>query len=349
MAIARNEEVTEGNAMNKKPRIALLGATGAVGREMLKIIHEMKIDYEVLRLFATKNSAGLQMNCAGNTFTVEETSESSFEDIDICLASAGSAASKHWIPIAVTKGVTVIDNCSYWRMMEHVPLVVPEVNAMDLHKHNKIIGNPNCSTIQLVQVLSPLHKKFGLRKVIVSTYQSVSGAGNKGITALKEETAAYPEEIAGSFSKPIAFNVIPQIGDIEENGFTSEEMKLLNETRKILKDDDLLVTSTAVRVPVFWGHSESVLLQFKGAVTPAEIRRELNDTHNLQVIDDQSLKLFPTPRDCENNDNTLIGRIRQDLLGKDWINLWIVSNNLRKGAALNAVQIAKYMIDKELI
>jgi aspartate-semialdehyde dehydrogenase len=349
MAIAKNEEVIEDNVMNKKPRIALLGATGAVGREMLKIIHEMKIEYSVLKLFATKHSDGLQMNCAGHAFTVEETSESSFKDIDICLASAGSAASKHWIPIAVAKGVTVIDNCSYWRMMEHVPLVVPEVNAMDLHKHNKIIGNPNCSTIQLVQVLSPLHKKFGLRKVIVSTYQSVSGAGNKGITALKEEISAYPEKVTGCFSRSIAYNVIPQIGDFEENGFTTEEMKLLHETRKILKDNDILITGTAVRVPVFWGHSESVLLQFKNAVTPAEIRSELVNTNNLQVIDDQSLKLFPTPRDCENNDNTLIGRIRQDLLGDEWINLWIVSNNLRKGAALNAVQIAKYMIDKQLI
>ncbi|MCF7919684.1 MAG: aspartate-semialdehyde dehydrogenase [Candidatus Cloacimonetes bacterium] len=333
----------------RKPVIALLGATGAVGREMLKIIHEQNIEYDTLKLLASKRSAGSIITCQSHKFPVEEVSEESFSGIDICLASAGSEASKYWIPLAVKKGVTVIDNCSYWRLKDDVPLVVPEVNPEELHRHHKIIGNPNCSTIQLVQVLAPLHKRFGLKRVIVSTYQSVSGAGNKGIMSLQAETAAFPKKASGCFSRRIAYNVIPQIGDYEANGFTTEEMKLLHETRKILKDNSLLITGTAVRVPVFYGHSESVLLQFQSKVSPAEVRQELTDTQNLQIMDNNHLNLFPTPQDCESNDNTLVGRVRQDIMGEDWINLWIVSNNLRKGAALNAVQIAVYLIDKDII
>lgn len=335
--------------MNYGLNIAILGASGAVGREILKIIHEKKLKYNKLRLFATASTAGKTSSISNNVFTIEKTDLSAFSDIDICLASAGSNASKYWVPRIVEKGIPVIDNCSYWRLHNDVPLVVPEVNSSDLHDHKGIIGNPNCSTIQLVQTLAPLHKAFTIKKTIVSTYQSVSGAGQKGISALKKEIADYPKKTSSYFTEPIACNLIPVIGDMLDNGYTSEEMKLQNETRKILHDQNIAITATAVRVPVFYGHAESVLIEFSQVVTPQEIRNLLHNSKNITVIDDRENQIFPTPIFSETTDHTMVGRIRQDLLGANWINLWIVSNNLRKGAALNAVQIAEYLIENGLL
>ncbi|MDP8209501.1 MAG: aspartate-semialdehyde dehydrogenase [Candidatus Stygibacter australis] len=332
--------------------LAILGATGAVGREMLKIVHQLKIPYNTLRLLASSSSSGSYLEYEGKRFQVEEVSSKSFKDIDICLASAGSAISKIWAPIARENGVVFIDNSSAFRLDDDVPLVVPEVNALSLHNHQLIIGNPNCSTIQLVQVLHPLHVAFNLKRVIVSTYQAVSGAGKKGILELENQLKAQVEGIPLEilhFPYQIAGNVIPQIDVFNDNGYTGEEMKIIQETRKILSNPGLALTATAVRVPVVYGHSESVQIQFQKSVTPDQVREILNNTPNLQIMDNPGINLYPTALDSEDNDNTLVGRIRQDLLGDDWISLWIVSNNLRKGAALNAVQIADYMIKNKLL
>ncbi|MDP8221333.1 MAG: aspartate-semialdehyde dehydrogenase [Candidatus Stygibacter frigidus] len=335
-----------------KYNLAILGATGAVGREMLKIVHQLKLPYNELRLLASSSSAGSILKYDDKRFKVEEVSPESFKNIDICLASAGSAISKIWAPLARKMGVVFIDNSSAFRLDDDVPLVVPEVNPQSLHNHHQIIGNPNCSTIQLVQVLHPLHAAFTLKRVIVNTYQSVSGAGKKGIEELENQLKAQieglPLEIR-HFPYQIAGNVIPQIDVFNENGYTGEEMKIIQETRKILSFPDLAITATAVRVPVVYGHSESVQLQFQKPVSPDQVRKILNNTPNLQIMDDPNSNLYPTSLNSESNDNTLVGRVRQDLLGDDWISLWVVSNNLRKGAALNAVQIADYMIKNHLI
>ena len=335
-----------------KINLAILGATGAVGREMLKIVHQLKLPYNELKLLASSSSAGTIIEYEGKTFQVEEVRPDSFEDIDICLASAGSAVSKIWAPLARTKGVVFIDNSSAFRLDDDVPLVVPEVNPQSLHNHRQIIGNPNCSTIQLVQVLHPLDEVFILKRVIVSTYQAVSGAGKKGIEELENQLKAQIDGnplVIKHFPYQIAGNVIPQIDVFRDNGYTGEEMKIIMETRKILSKKDFAITATAVRVPVVYGHSESVQLQFAQPVNPSQIREGLKNTQNLQIIDDTDANLYPTAIDSETNDNTLVGRIRQDLLGDDWISLWIVSNNLRKGAALNAVQIADYLIKNNLL
>ncbi len=336
----------------RKYNLAILGASGAVGREMLKIVHELDFPYNKISLLASSRSAGSVLEYKNRKFKVEEVSEQSFSDIDICLASAGSFVSKRWAPVAVEKGVFFIDNSSAFRLEPDVPLVVPEVNPEQLHNKRKIIGNPNCSTIQLVQVLSPLHKAFILNKVIVSTYQAVSGAGKKGIKELESQILS---NINGSpplishFPRQISGNIIPQIDVFMDNGYTWEEMKIILETKKILQDNDIKITATAARVPVIYGHSESVQLEFSQPVTPAQIKDILSHERNLQIMDDHTHNQYPTALDIIDNDNTLVGRIRQDLLGQNWISLWIVSNNLRKGAALNAVQIAAYLIKNNLL
>jgi len=332
--------------------LAILGATGAVGREMLKIVHQLKIPYNTLRLLASSSSAGSYLEYEGKRFQVEEVNSKCFADIDICLASAGSAISKIWAPVAQKNGVVFIDNSSAFRLDDDVPLVVPEVNPLSLHNHQQIVGNPNCSTIQLVQVLHPLHEAFTLKRIIVNTYQAVSGAGKKGILELENQLKAQIEDLPleiRHFPYQIAGNVIPQIDVFKDNGYTGEEMKIIQETRKILSISDLPITATAVRVPVVYGHSESVQIQFQKSVTPDQVREILNNTPNIQIMDNPEISLYPTALDLEDNDNTLVGRIRQDLLGDDWISLWIVSNNLRKGAALNAIQIADYMIKNKLL
>jgi aspartate-semialdehyde dehydrogenase len=337
---------------NRKINLAILGATGAVGREMLKIIHELELPYNELRLLASNRSAGIKLECSGRKFIVEEVKESSFFGIDICLASAGSEVSKRWAAIAGENNVTFIDNSSAFRLDDNVPLVVPEVNSAKLYHHKKLIGNPNCSTIQLVHVLSALHLAFGLQKVIVSTYQSVSGAGYKGIDELNEQNKSLAEgslPIVKHFSQQIAGNIIPQIDTFLPNGYTGEEMKIVLETRKILEAENLKITATAARVPVLYGHSEAVVLEFSHNITPQIVREVLSEVPNITVIDNTDQSLYPTSLDIIDNDNTLVGRIRQDLLGENWISLWIVSNNLRKGAALNAVQIAEYLIRKDLL
>jgi aspartate-semialdehyde dehydrogenase len=335
-----------------KINLAILGATGAVGREILKVVHQLQLPYDRLVLLASERSAGSYLEYSGKQFLVETVSENAFSDIDICLASAGSDVSKVWAPIARQKGVTFIDNSSAFRLDEDVPLVVPEVNAEVLHDHHRIIGNPNCSTIQLVQVLAPLHQAFQLKRVLVSTYQAVSGAGKKGLEELASQNEAQLKGlplVASQFAHQIAGNVIPQIDTFRSNGYTGEEMKIMLETRKILNVSELAITATAARVPVAYGHSEAVQLQFSQPVTPSEVRKILSETIHLEIIDNPETNLYPTALDIIDNDNTLVGRIRQDMLGEDWISLWIVSNNLRKGAALNAVQIAEYMIRNNLL
>ena len=335
-----------------KINLAILGATGAVGKEMLKVVHQLHLPYNKLVLLASSRSAGVNLEYSGKKFLVEAVSENSFSGIDICLASAGSEISKVWAPIARKKGVIFIDNSSAFRLDEDVPLVVPEVNAVSLHAHHQIIGNPNCSTIQLVQVLAPLHQAFQLKRVLVSTYQAVSGAGKKGLAELDNQIKAQVKGlplVSSQFTHPIAGNVIPQIDTFQSNGYTGEEMKIILETRKILAASDLAITATAARVPVAYGHSEAVQLQFSQPVTAGEVRKILSDTTHLEIIDNPETNLYPTALDIIGNDNTLVGRIRQDMLGDDWISLWIVSNNLRKGAALNAVQIADYIIKNNLL
>ncbi|MCF7911814.1 MAG: aspartate-semialdehyde dehydrogenase [Candidatus Cloacimonetes bacterium] len=336
----------------RKINLAILGATGAVGREMLQIVHQLNLPYNNLVLLASPRSAGSYLEYSGKKFPVEEVSGDSFSDLDICLANAGSDVSKVWAPVARDKGVIFIDNSSAFRLDEDVPLVVPEVNADSLRDHHHIIGNPNCSTIQLVQVLSPLHKAFQLKRVIVNTYQAVSGAGKKGLqeleNQLKAQAAGLPL-VSSKFARQIAGNVIPQIDNFLANGYTGEEMKIMLETKKILAINDLAISATAARVPVEYGHSESVQIQFSQLVSAHDVRNVLADIEHLEIIDNPETNLYPTALDIIGNDNTLVGRIRQDMLGKDWISLWIVSNNLRKGAALNAVQIADYIIKNNLL
>jgi aspartate-semialdehyde dehydrogenase len=331
----------------KEPRVAIVGATGMVGQEMRKVLEQRGFPLEGLKLLASERSRGRSFDFHGETIDVEVLDEGSFTDVDIALFSAGASISKKFAPLAAEAGAVVIDNSSAFRMDPGVPLVVPEVNAGEAQKHNGIIANPNCSTIQLVVVLDPLHREFTIRRVVISTYQSVSGTGKEAVDELRQQIKDIEDGRQVSvdvYPYQIAYNVLPHIDVFLDNGYTKEEMKMVEETRKIMGEPDLPVTATAVRVPVLVGHSESVNIQFARPVEPGEARQILAGAPGVAVIDDPSQNLYPLAIDCEGKDPSYVGRIRNDDSAENSLNMWIVSDNLRKGAALNAVQIAELLL-----
>ncbi len=335
----------------RKPRIAILGATGVVGREITKITEELDVEFETIKFLSSARSAGTTVTFKGQDYTVEEATPDSFNDIDIVMASAGGATSQKFAPEIVKRGGLIIDNSSAFRMDKDVPLVIAGVNDEDLRKHKGIIANPNCSTSQLMLVLEPL-KKFGIKRLIVSTYQAVSGAGLAAINELKNDTIANLEGKPFEnkcFKKPISFNVIPQIDVFCENGYTKEEMKVVNETRKILHlDENVLISCTAARVPVFNGHSEAVDIEFEEPITPAEARSILENAFGVKVIDNPENFEYPTTRDASGVNPVFVGRIRKNLAFNNGISLWCVADNIRIGAALNTVRICKRVIEMGL-
>lgn len=329
--------------MNKKPNVALVGVTGVVGSTFLKVLEERDFPFNELYMMASAKSAGKTINFKGRDYIVEELNEHSFDkDIDIALFSAGGSVSEKYAPIAAAHGVTVVDNSSQWRMDPEVPLVVPEVNPEDVEWNKGIIANPNCSTIQAMVVLKPLHDKYKIKRVIYSTYQAVSGSGVKGIEDLKNGLAG--NDTTNAYPHPIAGNCIPQIDVFTENGYTKEEMKMINETHKILGDDSIKVTATTVRVPVFDSHSESINIEFENDFDLDELREVLAKAPGIVVQDDPANSIYPLARNAAGTDEVYVGRIRRDFSVDSGVNLWVVSDNIRKGAATNTVQIAEVLI-----
>lgn len=336
----------------KEVNVAILGATGRVGQELIKVLEERNFPVKEFRPLASARSKDAKIIFRGKSYPVQEPSAEAFKDIDIVLASAGSDISEQLAPLAVKQGACVIDNSNAFRMNPDVPLVVPEVNGAALEKHKGIIANPNCSTAQLVVVLKPLHDEAGLKRVIVSTYQSVSGAGKEAMDELELQTtaiAAGKEYEPQVFQKQIAFNLIPHIDKFTPNGYTKEEMKVVQETQKILGLPNLKVTCTAVRVPVAISHSESVLLEFERPLSPDRARQILADSPAIEVWDDPENGVYPTPLDAAGEDPVYVGRIRPDTSSDNGLNMWVVADNLRIGAALNAVRIAEYLLEHDLL
>ncbi len=329
--------------MSKKPNIAIVGATGVVGSTFLKVLEERDFPFENVYMMASAKSAGKTVTFKGKEYVVEELTEHSFEkDIDIALFSAGGGTSEKFAPIAAKCGVTVVDNSSQWRMDPEVPLVVPEVNADDIKWNKGIIANPNCSTIQAMVVLKPLHDKYTIKRVVYSTYQAVSGSGVKGISDLEEGLKG--NDKCEAYAHPIAGNCIPHIDVFLENGYTKEEMKMINETHKILGDDTIKVTATTVRVPVFDSHSESINIEFEKPIDVDEVRETLANFPGIIVQDDPANNVYPLARNAAGTNEVYVGRIRRDFSVENGINLWVVADNIRKGAATNAVQIAEELI-----
>jgi len=328
--------------------VAVVGATGAVGQEMIQTLTQRDFPVERLRLFASERSEGKELEYKGQKIKIERLTEDSFKGIDIALFSAGAERSKTWAPIAAKLGCVVIDNSSQWRMDPEVPLVVPEVNAHDLSWHKGIIANPNCSTIQMVVVLKPLHDAARIKRVVVTTFQAVSGTGMKAMDELMQQTADilnFREIKINVYPHQIAFNVLPHIDKFLENGYTKEEMKMVNETKKIMGDSSIRVTATTVRVPVFRGHSESLNIETEKKLTANEARAILSSAKGVVVYDAPEKNIYPMPLIAADKDETYVGRIREDESIECGLNMWIVSDNLRKGAALNAVQIAEALLN----
>jgi aspartate-semialdehyde dehydrogenase len=347
--MARRPRALEDGAqiMGRGYKVAIVGATGAVGEEMRQIVEQRNFPVSELRLFASSRSIGKQLEFKGEKLTVEELKPENLEGIEIVLSSPGATVSKQYVPEAIKRGCVVVDNTSAFRMEPDVPLVVPEVNPQAIKRHKGVIANPNCSTIQMVVVLKPLHDAAKIRRVIVSTYQAVSGTGMKAIVELREQTKALMN--GGKYSPKvyphqIAFNALPHIDVFLENGYTKEEMKMVNETRKIMEDDSIKVSATTVRVPVYRGHSESVNIEFDSEMTPESAKEILSRAPGVKVVDEPAKAVYPLAIDCEGKDDTFVGRIRKDDTIDHGLNMWIVSDNLRKGAALNAVQIAEKLI-----
>lgn len=324
----------------KKYNVAIVGATGMVGRKFLQVLEERKLPVDNYYLFASKRSAGKKVDFMDKEYVIEELTETCFNDknIDIALFSAGGETSSKFAPIAVAAGALVIDNSSAWRMDKKVPLVVPEVNTKDIKWNSGIIANPNCSTIQAVVALKPLHDKYKIKRVIYSTYQAVSGAGMSGYSDLENGISG---DAPKKFPFPIFNNCIPQIDVFDEDGYTKEELKMIYETRKILGDDSLRVTATTVRVPVFNGHSESINIEFEEEYDMAELRQALTDFPGIVVLDDLQKSEYPMPLYVTGKDEVYVGRIRRDHSVESGVNLWVVADNIRKGAATNTVQIAQ--------
>jgi len=333
-------------------KVAVVGATGVVGREMLNILHERKFPVSEIVALASRRSLGKEVYFGDKRIKVQALEEYDFRGTDIALFSAGGATSGEWAHKAAAAGAVVIDNSSFWRMHEDVPLIVPEVNADAIGGYTKrgIIANPNCSTAQLVVALKPLHDRARIERVVVATYQSVSGAGNDGVVELERQTKAIFVNDAiekNKFTKQIAFNVIPHIDVFMEDGFTKEEWKMMAETKKIL-DPKIKLTATCVRVPVFIGHSEAVNIEFASPLSAEEAREILAEAPGVQVLDRRENGGYITPLECAGDYNTFVSRIREDITVENGLSMWVVSDNLRKGAALNAVQIAEVLAARHL-
>ncbi|NLB42121.1 MAG: aspartate-semialdehyde dehydrogenase [Clostridiales bacterium] len=328
----------------KKYNIAIVGATGMVGQKFLQVLEERQLPVENYYLFASARSAGKKINFLGKEYTIEELNETCFDgkNIDIALFSAGGGTSQRFAPIAASKGIVVIDNSSAWRMDPDVPLVVPEVNAEHILNHKGIISNPNCSTIQAVVALKPLHDQYQIKRVVFSTYQAVSGAGVAGYNDLERGVRGLPPE---KFTYPIFGNVLPHIDVFLENGYTKEEMKMIEETRKILGESSMRITATTVRVPVFHGHSESINLEFEKDFETNELKNVLAEAPGIVVVDDLSQNRYPMPIEAEDKDDVFVGRIRRDESVDSGVNIWVVADNIRKGAATNTIQIAESLIN----
>ena len=328
-------------------KVAIVGATGLVGRKMIQVLEERNFPLTRIYAVASARSTGKTVPFKQSEIEVISLEKAVKARPDVALFSAGASVSRSWAPRFAETGATVIDNSSAWRMDPEVPLIVPEINGALLKPSDKIIANPNCSTIQMLMAIAPLHRKFGIKRIVVSTYQSVSGSGKKGVDQLMNERnnksgeKVYPHEID--------LNTLPHAGDFLENGYTTEEEKLVNETRKILGDNEIAVSATAVRVPVIGGHSESVNLELKKPFRMDEVLFLLNEMPGLTVQDNPEKNLYPMPRFAHEKDDVFVGRIRRDPSIKNGLNLWVVADNLRKGAATNAVQIAEYLIKQKLL
>ncbi len=333
----------------KAYHVAVVGATGVVGQEMVASLERRKFPVGELSLFASQRSAGSRLQYKGENLLVRELTADSFAGVEIALFSAGAGVSREFAPLAVKAGAVVVDNSSAFRMEADVPLVVPEVNPQDIGRHKGIIANPNCSTIQMVVALKPLHDLAKIKRIVVSTYQSVSGSGKKAIHELGEQARKMfdfqAEKVEPQvYPHRIAFNCLPHIDVFLENGYTKEEMKMVNETKKIMGDDSIAVTATTVRVPVFVSHAESVNIETEKPISPEEARQALAAFTGVKVVDDPANNIYPLQLDAVGKDEVFVGRIRRDFSVPHGLNLWVVSDNLRKGAALNAVQIAERLI-----
>ncbi|OIJ09956.1 aspartate-semialdehyde dehydrogenase [Anaerobacillus arseniciselenatis] len=340
--------------------VAVVGATGAVGQQMLRTLEQRNFPISKLTLLSSKRSAGKKLTYKGEEIVIQEATPDSFEGVQLALFSAGGSISKALAPEAVKRGAIVVDNTSAYRMDPEVPLVVPEVNEEELRNHKGIIANPNCSTIQMVVALEPIRKKYGMKKVIVSTYQAVSGAGANAIKEMEEQTSAIldgkeftPEILpCGSDEKhyQIAFNAIPQIDKFQDNGFTFEEMKMINETKKIMNMPELQVAATCVRIPVETGHSESLFIEVENSgLTVSEMKSMLSEAPGVVLEDDPENQIYPMAVNCVNKNDVFVGRIRQDLDNEKGFHLWVVSDNLLKGAAWNSVQISESLVKLGLL
>ncbi len=329
-------------------KIAVVGATGLVGSKMLEVLNERKFPISELILVASEKSVGKFISFQNKSIIIQSMEQAIAAKPQLAIFSAGGNVSLEWAPKFAKAGITVIDNSSAWRMDTTKKLVVPEINANELTIEDKIIANPNCSTIQMVVVLNPLHKKYKIKRVVVSTYQSVTGTGAKAVDQLlNERKNGSSAQMAYKYS--IDLNVIPQIDLFLENGYTKEEMKMVNETKKIMGDSSIELTATAVRIPVIGGHSESVNIEFEKEFELNEVFQILNNTKGIVVQDDPKNQLYPMPITSHNKDEVFVGRIRRDESQKNTLNLWIVADNLRKGAATNAIQIAEYLFENKLI
>jgi aspartate-semialdehyde dehydrogenase len=337
----------------KKFNVAVAGATGAVGNQMITCLEESNFPIKSVKLLASSRSAGRKLRFMGDLVEVEELKEDSFKGVDIALFSAGGSISERFAPFAAKDGCVVVDNSNAWRMDPEVPLVVPEVNPHAVAGYTKkgIIANPNCSTIQMVVPLAPIYRKCGIKRIVVSTYQAVSGTGKKAIDELFDQTRDMLNFVdckINVYPHRIAFNCLPHIDVFMDNGYTKEEMKMVNETRKILEDDSIGVTATTVRVPVFFSHSESVNIETKEHISADEVRSVLAEAPGVKVVDDVEKNIYPLAIDAAGQDLTFVGRIREDESIPNGINMWVVADNIRKGAATNTVQIAQILADKYL-
>lgn len=344
--------------MNKY-NVAIVGATGVVGRELIALLRERAFPLKSLRLLASSRSAGTTMDTPFGPVVVEETTPTSFDGIDVAFFSAGGSVSKQVAPVAVQSGALVIDNTSAFRLDPDVPLVVPEVNADAARRHKGVISNPNCSTIIMAVAIKPIHDQAGIKRIVVSTYQAVSGAGLKAISALEDESRRY---LAGESVEPevlpyasapvhhqIAFNLVPHIDVFEEMGYTKEEWKMVKETRKIMDNSEMAITATTVRVPVFRCHAESLNIETERKLSASEVREILSQAAGVRVLDDPSQCVYPMPADLSGRDEVFVGRIREDNSIENGLNLWVVGDQIRKGAALNSLQIVEYLISEGLL
>jgi len=338
--------------MNNGYNVAIVGATGMVGQEFIKVLLQRKFPARNILLYASDRSAGRKMFVGHQEIVVKETANDSFDNVDIALFSAGSDISKHFAPIAAKAGALVIDNSAAWRMDPRVPLVVPEVNGEDIKKHRGIIANPNCSTIQMVVALYPLHKVNPIKRIMVATYQSVSGTGIAAVEELTKQSKTVLEGgnvVPHVYAHQIAFNLLPEIDVFLENGYTKEEWKMVEETRKIMHAEDIAISATCVRAPVFVSHSEVIQIDFNEYMSPEEARSLLSKAPGVKVLDDPNVSLYPQPWLAAGTDDVYVGRIRSDASYLNGLVIWVVSDNIRKGAALNAVQIAEEAVKNDWI